>query len=61
MGSRLSGFVTGFMVAVFLRHFAVPGAFLVVAACMAVVTVSAALSGGGGLGANNLELEAIVH
>jgi len=56
--SRLSGALTGFMVAFFLRHFGVPGVFLFVAASMAVVIISVA-----GLGprTNNLELEAIAH
>ncbi|HJU16578.1 MAG TPA: MFS transporter [Stellaceae bacterium] len=56
--SRLSGMLTGFMVAFFLRHFGVPGVFLFVAASMAVVIISVA-----GLGprTNNLELEAIAH
>ncbi len=56
--SRLSGILTGFFVAFFLRHFGVPGVFLFVAASMAVVIISVA-----GLGprTNNLELEAIAH
>jgi putative MFS transporter len=56
--SRLSGVLTGFFVAFFLRHFGVPGVFLFVAASMAVVIVSV-----GWLGprTNNLELEAIAH
>ena len=56
--SRLSGVLTGFFVAFFLRHFGVPGVFLFVAASMAVVIISVA-----GLGprTNNLELEAIAH
>jgi putative MFS transporter len=56
--SRLSGVLTGFFVAFFLRHFGVPGVFAFVTACMAVVIVSVA-----GLGprTNNLELEAIAH
>jgi MFS transporter, putative metabolite:H+ symporter len=56
--SRLSGVLTGFFVAFFLRHFGVPGVFVFVAACMVVVIVSVA-----GLGprTNNLELEAIAH
>ena len=56
--SRLSGVVTGFMVAFFLRHFGVPGVFLFVAACMAVVIISVASLGPR---TNNLELEAIAH
>jgi MFS transporter, putative metabolite:H+ symporter len=56
--SRLSGILTGFFVAFFLRHFGVSGVFLFVAASMAVVIISVA-----GLGprTNNLELEAIAR
>jgi putative MFS transporter len=56
--SRLSGMLTGFFVAFFLRHFGVPGVFLFVAASMAVVIVSVAALGPR---TNNLELEAIAH
>ncbi len=56
--SRLSGVFTGFMVAFFLRHFGVPGVFLFIAACMAVVIISVAWLGPR---TNNLELEAIAH
>jgi MFS transporter, putative metabolite:H+ symporter len=56
--SRLSGALTGFFVAFFLRHFGVPGVFLFVAASMAVVIVSVAALGPR---TNNLELEAIAR
>ncbi|MGH7048971.1 MAG: MFS transporter [Stellaceae bacterium] len=56
--SRLSGMLTGFMVAFFLRHYGVPGVFLFVAASMVVVVISVASMGPR---TNNLELEAIAH
>jgi MFS transporter, putative metabolite:H+ symporter len=56
--SRLSGALTGFFVAFFLRHFGVSGVFLFVAASMAVVIISVAALGPR---TNNLELEAIAH
>jgi MFS transporter, putative metabolite:H+ symporter len=56
--SRLSGILVGFMVAFFLRNFGVPGVFIFVASCMAVVVLAVALMGPR---TNNLELEAIAH
>jgi putative MFS transporter len=56
--SRLSGILTPFFVAFFLRDFGATGVFVFVAACMAVVIISV-----GALGprTRRLELEAIAH
>jgi MFS transporter, putative metabolite:H+ symporter len=56
--SRLSGILTPFFVAFFLRDFGATGVFLFVAACMGVVILSVA-----GLGprTRQLEVEAIAH
>jgi MFS transporter, putative metabolite:H+ symporter len=56
--SRLSGVLTGFMVAFFLRNFGVSGVFVFVTACMIVVILSVAFMGPR---TNRLELEAIAH
>jgi MFS transporter, putative metabolite:H+ symporter len=56
--SRLSGILTPFFIAFFLREFGVPGVFAFVALCMAVVIIAVA-----GLGprTRRLEVEAIAH
>ncbi len=56
--SRLSGIVTPFFIAFFLREFGVPGVFAFVAACMAVVIISVAALGPR---TRMLEVEAIAH
>jgi putative MFS transporter len=56
--SRLSGILTPFFVAFFLRSFGVPGVFAFVAFCMAVVVISVAALGPR---TRMLEVEAIAH
>jgi putative MFS transporter len=56
--SRLSGILTPFFIAFFLRDFGPTGVFLFVAACMAVVIVSVAALGPA---TRRLEVEAIAH
>lgn len=56
--SRLSGILTPFFVAFFLRDFGPTGVFAFVAGCMAMVIVSVAILGPR---TNRLELEAIAH
>jgi putative MFS transporter len=56
--SRLSGILTPFFIAFFLRDFGVPGVFGFVAVCMAIVILSVALLGPR---TNRLEVEAIAH
>lgn len=56
--SRLSGILTPFFIAYFLRDFGVPGVFAFVAACMAVVILSVAALGPR---TKLLEVEAIAH
>jgi MFS transporter, putative metabolite:H+ symporter len=56
--SRLSGILTPFFVAFFLRDFGPPGVFAFVAVCMAVVIVSVATLGPR---TRQLQLEAIAH
>src|ERR1700733_11199746 len=56
--SRLSGILTPFLVAFFLRDFGATGVFVFVAACMAVVMLSVGLLGPR---TRMLEVEAIAH
>ena len=56
--SRLSGILTPFFIAFFLRDFGVSGVFGFVAVCMAIVILSVALLGPR---TNLLEVEAIAH
>jgi MFS transporter, putative metabolite:H+ symporter len=56
--SRLSGILTPFFIAFFLRDFGVSGVFGFVAICMAIVILSVALLGPR---TNRLEVEAIAH
>jgi putative MFS transporter len=56
--SRLSGILTPFFIAFFLRNFGTNGVFIFVAGCMAVVIVSVALLGPR---TKRLEVEAIAH
>jgi putative MFS transporter len=56
--SRLSGILTPFFVAFFLRDFGATGVFIFVAGCMAVVIVSVAALGPR---TKRLEVEAIAH
>ena len=56
--SRLSGILTPFFIAFFLRDFGATGVFAFVAACMAVVIVSVAALGPR---TKRLEVEAIAH
>jgi len=56
--SRLSGILTPFFVAFFLRSFGATGVFAFVAVCMAIVIVSVAALGPR---TRRLQLEAIAH
>jgi putative MFS transporter len=56
--SRLSGILTPFLIAFFLRDFGVLGVFTFVSACMAVVIIAV---GGWGPRTRKLELEVIAH
>ena len=56
--SRLSGILTPFLVAFFLRDFGATGVFVFVAVCMAVVMLSVGLLGPR---TRMLEVEAIAH
>lgn len=56
--SRLSGIMTPFFIAFFLRDFGPVGVFIFVAACMAIVILSVAILGPK---TNRLEVEAIAH
>lgn len=56
--SRLSGILTPFFIAFFLKDFGAPGVFAFVAVCMAVVILSVATLGPR---TNRLEVEAIAH
>lgn len=56
--SRLSGILTPFFIAFFLRYFGAPGVFAFVAACMGVVILSVAILGPR---TRLLEVEAIAH
>jgi putative MFS transporter len=56
--SRLSGILTPFFIAFFLRDFGPTGVFLFVAGCMAVVILSV---GTLGPATRRLEVEAIAH
>ncbi len=56
--SRLSGILTPFFVAFFLRHFGPTGVFAFVALCMAIVILSVAALGPS---TRRLQLEAIAH
>jgi MFS transporter, putative metabolite:H+ symporter len=56
--SRLSGILTPFFIAFFLKDYGAPGVFVFVAVCMAIVIVSVAALGPN---TNRLEVEAIAH
>lgn len=56
--SRLSGILTPFFIAFFLRNFGVPGVFAFVAACMAIVIIAVAALGPR---TKMLAVEAIAH
>jgi putative MFS transporter len=56
--SRLSGILTPFFIAYFLRNFGAPGVFAFVAVCMAIVILSVATLGPR---TNLMEVEAIAH
>ncbi len=56
--SRLSGILTPFAVAFFLRNFGATGVFAFVAMCMAIVIVSVAALGPR---RGRLQLEAVAH
>ena len=56
--SRLSGILTPFFIAFFLRDFGPTGVFVFVAGCMAVVILSVATLGPR---TNGLQVEAIAH
>jgi MFS transporter, putative metabolite:H+ symporter len=56
--SRLSGILTPFFIAFFLRDFGTPGVFAFVAVCMGIVILSVAVLGPR---TNMLEVEAIAH